>query len=198
MGTTERTVVVIDGHPDPDPKRLVHGLAGAYIESAQQAGHSIELVRLADLDIPLLRSERDWQSGDVPADVAQAQEKIRAADHLVFVFPLWLGSMPALLKAFLEQVMRPGFAFDEEAREGGGQRLLAGKSARIVVTMGMPALFFRWFYRAHGVRFFKRNILKFCGISPVRSVYFGLAGSGSPGRRDKAMQKMRRWGREAR
>ena len=81
--------------------------------------------------------------------------------------------MPALLKGFLEQVLRPGFAFAAVTDAKLPKKLLTGKSARIVVTMGMPALFYRWYFRAHSIRSLERNILKFCGITPVRASFVG-------------------------
>jgi putative NADPH-quinone reductase len=83
------------------------------------------------------------------------------------LYPLWLGSMPALLKAFLEQVFRPGFATAGGACRGTWKSLLAGKSARIVVTIGMPAFIYRWYFRAHRLKSLERNILGFCGIGPA-------------------------------
>ena len=101
---------------------------------------------------------------------SQASRGIIAwAEHIVFVFPLWLGTMPALLKAFLEQVMRPGIAFaypDEKC--GFNKTLLQGRSARIVVTMGMPSFFYRLWFLGHGIAGMRRNILNFVGIKPVR------------------------------
>jgi putative NADPH-quinone reductase len=85
----------------------------------------------------------------------------------VIVYPLWLGTMPALLKGFLEQAFRPGFAFDTKPK-GLWNRRLKGGSARIVVTMGMPAFFYRVYYRAHSLKSLKRNILEFCGIDGSR------------------------------
>ena len=133
-----RHIVVIDGHPDEDPARLVHGLTLAYIGGARGAGHDVRRLNIADLDFALIRSTHDWHGDYVPSDIRHAQEAIRWADHIVLLYPPWLGDMPALLKGFLEQVMRPGFAIDQAAdpRTAG---LLTQKSARIVVTMGMPA-----------------------------------------------------------
>lgn len=80
--------------------------------------------------------------------------------------------MPALLKAFLERVTQPGFAF---APTTGGfpRKLLKGRTARLVVTMGMPALFYPAFYGAHSVNSFERNILRFVGIRPVEPLLIG-------------------------
>ena len=130
-----KRVAIIQGHPDPAGNHFGHALADAYAEGAARAGHVIERIDVARLDFPLLRSKDDWEKGQPAPDVRAAQAQIRSADHLIFLYPLWIGEMPALLKAFLEQTLRPGFAIGV-----GDMRVkpLKGKSARIVVTMGMP------------------------------------------------------------
>ena len=103
-----RRILITDGHPDADAARFVHALASAYAEGG--AGHDIQTVRIADLDFPVLRDPKAWMEQPAPASIAAAQKQIEWAEHLVILYPLWLGDMPALLKAFLEQVLRPGFA----------------------------------------------------------------------------------------
>jgi putative NADPH-quinone reductase len=117
---------------------------------------------------------------------------MRWANHWVFFFPLWHGTMPALLKGFLEHIFRPGFAM-EYAPGGLPKRLLAGRSARIVVTMGMPALMYRWYFGAYGVRGFERSMLGFAGIKPVRESFCGLSFA-SERRRAHWVEDMRRHG----
>lgn len=68
------------------------------------------MIELASLDIPLLHSQAAWETGPLPDSLAEGQASIAWCQHLVLCFPLWLGDMPALVKAFLEQVLRPGFA----------------------------------------------------------------------------------------
>jgi putative NADPH-quinone reductase len=92
-------------------------------------------------------------------------------------FPLWLGGMPALLKGFLEQVARPGFALSMPKDGGMAAKLLTGRSARIVVTMGMPTLIYRWYFRAHSVKALERNILGFVGIAPIHETLIGMVES---------------------
>ena len=87
------------------------------------------------------------------------KQTIGGAEHLVIGYPLWLSTRPGLLKAFLEQVFRPGFALAKADAGQMGQKLLTGKSARIVVTMGMPAWVYRWYFRAHSLKSLERNIL---------------------------------------
>jgi putative NADPH-quinone reductase len=165
-------IVIVDGHPDPDPGRFVHALAESYASGALAAGHEIRRIELAKIDFPLIRTRADWEGGELPAAIREAQDTIAWSDHIVILYPLWLGDVPALLKAFLEQVMRPGFAFGPiEGRLP--EKKLKGRSARIVVTMGMPALFYKAFYRAHSLKSLERNILKFVGISPVEHLLLG-------------------------
>ncbi|WP_339703231.1 NAD(P)H-dependent oxidoreductase [uncultured Sphingosinicella sp.] len=188
-------ILVIDAHPDPDPARFCHALADVYAESAVGAGHAVERLALSAIDIPVLSSRADWEDGEASPAIREAQAMIARAEHLVILFPLWLGDVPALLKAFLEQVFRPGFAFPTGPRKPNAG-LLKGKSARIVVTMGMPALFYRWVYRAHSLKSLRSNILRFVGIGPIRETLIGNV-EGSAGNRTEALALMRRLGADA-
>lgn len=189
-----RRVALIQGHPDPAGGHLDHALADAYAEGATRAGHELRRVEVAALDFPLLRSKQAFEQGAVPPALMDAQDAITRAEHVVFVYPLWLGDMPALLKGFLEQVFRPSFAFDY--LDGGKVRKrLKGRSARLVVTMGMPAVAYRWFYRAHSVRSFERNILKFVGIGPVATSLYGMVDTASDAERARWLEELRAFGR---
>lgn len=188
-----RHIAVIDAHPDPDAGRFIHALAEAYADGAREAGYEVHIIKLGDLEFPLIRSKAEWESGKIPPALELAQDSIAWADHLVFFYPLWLGSMPALLKGFLEQVMRPGFAVPSP--EDHRRKLLAGKSARIVVTMGMPALFYRWYFRAHSLKSLERNILKFCGIAPVKETLIGMVEAGGTSGHQKWIERLRALGR---
>ena len=131
----------------------------------------MRIIRLADLDVPVLRSPDEWTYDKLPPQLTDAQNTLKWADHLVIVYPLWLGDVPACLKAILEQVARPGFAFT------GSHPLhpaaLKGKSARAIVMMGMPWLVYRWFFFKHSLTSLKRNILELVGIKPVRETIIG-------------------------
>lgn len=166
-------IVIIQGHPDAQVRHYGHALADEYAKGAQDGGHEVRRIEVAHLDFPLLRTKEDFEKGVPPDAIRQAQEMIKWANHLVIIYPLWLGSMPALLKAFLEQVFRPGFAFDYQTSGKMPRKLLTGKSARIVVSMGMPALIYRWFFFAHSLKNLQRNILGFSGIKPIRSTLIG-------------------------
>lgn len=109
---TSTRILLVQGHPDGVVPHLCNALADSYAVGAHNTGHTVRWARVAELDFPLLRSQEAWEKGNVPTSLLQAQEDILWAEHIVLFFPLWLGDMPALLKAFLEQVARPGFAFE--------------------------------------------------------------------------------------
>lgn len=188
-------VTIIQGHPDPAAGHFGPALAAAYGEGAEAAGHSVRTIELARLEFPLLRSQDEFQNAAMPAALEEARDAIDWADHLVIAYPLWLGTMPALLKGFLEQVLRPGFAFERGGGWPGGR--LKGKSARVVVTMGMPAFVYRWYFRAHSLRSLERSILGFVGIRPVRSTLVGMVEGLGDAKRARWLERMRRLGARA-
>lgn len=190
-----RRIAIIDGHPDPDRGRFVHALADAYAAGAVEAGHEVRRVDVAALDFPVLRSQRTWLHDPAPAGLREAGEAIGWAEHLVLLYPLWLGDVPALFKAFLEQVARPGIAFRYRDK-GLPEKLWAGRSARIIVTMGMPGLLYRLFYRAHSLKSLERNVLNFVGISPVASTVIGMV-EGAAEKRAEWLEEVRALGRDA-
>ncbi len=188
-------ILILNGHPHDDPQHFVHGLADAYAAGAN-GRHETRRIDIAKLDFPLLRDPADWHEGKAPDSLRETQEALGWADHLVVIYPLWLGDMPALLKGFLEQVLRPGFAM--QPKTGGlYHKLLIGKSARLIVTMGMPAAAYTLFFRAHSVKSFKRNILKFVGFKPVHLSIIGNVERSAKHRR-RWLAKVKRLGRAGR
>jgi len=194
-----RHVLIVVAHPDPSPDRLCRALANAYSAGAEHAGHAVRRVDLATIDFPLLRTMDEFEHSNVPEALREAAASIAWAEHIVFVFPLWLGTMLALLKAFLEQIMRPGIAFAYPQGTGGGftKTLLDGRSAHLVATMGMPAFFYRLWYLGHGVSGMRRNILNFVGIKPVRETLFGMVEAVSNEKRAEWIDRMRKFGARA-
>ncbi len=184
-----KRIAIIDAHPDPDPKRFGHALVSAYAHAAKESGHEVREIRLAGKDIPILQSRSQWMDEPMPADVKPGQDAIKWAQHIVILYPLWMGDMPALLKAFIEQAFRPGFALSYEEDKRMPKKLLRGRSARLIVTMGMPAFFYRAYFASHSVRSFKRNILAMAGIDPVATSLIGNVDS-SAKHRERWLKKM--------
>lgn len=198
MASKSRNILILDGHPDPANERFVHSLASAYREGAEQSGHQVQTIRIADLDFPLLRSQVDYEKGHPVEAVLRCQSAMDWATHVVILYPLWLGSMPALLKALLEQMLRPGFAFSAAKLGRWPVKFLSYKSARIIVTMGMPELIYRWYFRAHSLRSLQRNILGFVGFRGIRSTLIGGVAGLDTAKRSAWLDKVRALGGEGR
>lgn len=191
-----KKITIIQGHPDPAENRFCHALAEAYAAAALKAGHDVRRITVAKVNFPILHTYDEFYKDPPPASILPCQEMIGWADHLVFLYPLWLGTEPALVKAFFEQTFRPGFAFSPpESSKKWKNGLLMRKSARIVITMGMPAFFYRWFYFVHGLKCLGRDIMKFTGIGPIRESHIGGMGDISAVKRQKWLDEMAELGR---
>jgi putative NADPH-quinone reductase len=167
-------ILIIDGHPDKDRARFCHALADAYVAGAREGGHETRLIVLADADFPLLRTASEFDQPPEAAAILSARDDIVWASHIVFVFPLWIGSAPALLRAFLEQTARGAFFAGTEGR--GIQQRLKGRTARLIVTMGMPAFVYSLVFGAHGLKSIAKSALGFAGIGPTKMTLLGAAG----------------------
>ncbi|MEI4232128.1 NAD(P)H-dependent oxidoreductase [Roseovarius sp. D22-M7] len=192
-----RRIAVIQGHPDPEGGHFCHALADAYRDGASAAGHAVDLIDTARMDLPYIRNKAQWDAPPTDERILQMQRAVGAADHLLILYPLWLGDMPAVLKSALEHLSCGGFvmAVDES---GHWQAKLKGKSARVVVTMGMPALVYRLFFLSHSLKSLERNILKFAGVKPVRTTLMGqVDGERRKAQREAWLAQMRRLGSNA-
>lgn len=193
--TGSRSVVVLQGHPDPSGDTLCHALADAYARGAASTDAIIKRIEVAHLDFPLLRTKVDFESGaaGTPEGLQQAQAEIVEAQHLTIFYPLWHGTMPALLKGFIEQVFRPEVALGY-GDSGFPRKLMKGKSVRIIVTMGMPAFVYRLYFGAHSLRSLERNILKISGFTPIQDTLFGTVDAASDAKKKKWFDKVGRLG----
>ena len=194
----ECRVLVIDGHPDPAPRRFVHALAEAYEQGAKDGRHKVMRIRASDIEFPLIRAKSEYERGDPPDSLRPCLDALEWATHLVVLYPLWLGSVPALLKGFLEQLIRPGFAFSTATLGRWPVKFLRGRSARIVVTMGMPAIAYRLRFGACSSRSLQSAVLATSGFRPVRTTIIGGAERLTKGQREGWIAKMHELGRSAR
>lgn len=185
-------VLIIAGHPRKES--FSAALADAFREGALCANMNVRQVTLADICFNpnvVTESPRNQLAED---DIYYAQELIAWANHLVFVYPTWWGTMPALLKGFLDRVLTPGFAFEEREGGNGWEKLLTGKSAQLITTMDTPLWVYRWIYKSPGHNAMSQATLQFCGISPVRILSFSPIKNSSPEQRNRWLNKTRQAG----
>ncbi len=191
-------IAIIQGHPTSGGGHFCHALAEAYAEGAFAGGHQVRLITVADRAFPLVRSKADWDGALPPSVIAEAQQTMAWAEHLVIIYPLWLGGMPALLKGFMEQVFRPAFMTGGAGPGASWKAALKGRSSRIIITMGMPGFAYRWYFGAHSLKSLKRSILSLVGIGPNRHSIIGMIEGMSDAKRTAWLNVMRSLGKKAR
>lgn len=179
----QKRVLVILGHPVV--QSLCGALASSYSEAAENAGHEVRRINLADLSFDPILSQGYAEPQDLEPDLVDAQQQIKWAEHVVFVFPTWWGSMPALMKGFIDRTFLPGFAFKYHRRSPLWDRLLTGRTAELLVTMDTPPLFNRLVNLSPGERQMKRSVLQFTGLKPIRATSFGKVRGASHAKRSK-------------
>ena len=188
-----RRILIIQGNPKKDS--FCHALQRVYEEGALERGAEVHTLDLAFLQFdPILKTGYS-RSQELEPDLIRSQELIRWADHLVFVYPTWWGSVPALLKGFIDRVFLPDFAFRYRKDSVWWDRLLTGRTARLLVTMDTPPWYFRLIYGQPGHRTMKKTVLEFCGIRPVRISSFGAIRKSSEKQRLKWIERTRTLGR---
>lgn len=190
--TARKRVLVILGHPQNDS--LCGTLARAYAESARSAGAEVREMELGNLTFDPILHEGYRQIQALEPDLVQAQKLMQWAEHLVFVYPNWWGSMPALMKGFFDRVLLPGFAFKYRHDSPWWDRLLAGRSAHLIVTMDTPPWVYRWLWKMPGHNQMRRTILDFCGIKPVKITSFGSVKESTQAQRAQWIATVRKIG----
>lgn len=185
-----KKILVVLGHPQR--KSFCGALAQAYINGAKKSNAEIKELNIGDLKFDPILRDVYGDSQKFEEDLKIAQEQIKWADHLVFVYPTWWGGMPALLKGFIERVFVPGFAFIESNHSYQG--CLGNRSAHLIVTMDSPTWFYKWFTKSPGHNLMKKAILEFCGIKPVRISDFGPVKGSTKEKREEWLAEVRRKG----
>lgn len=188
-------IAIIVGHPQQ--QTLCDGLAEAYERGAKAAGHEVKLFALSKLQFDPILHEGYRREQPLEPDLQAAYDWMAAAEHWVFVFPLWCGDMPALLKGFFERILQPDLIRRHGTEQAMNWRIFENKSARIIMTMGMPTLFYRFWYGASTIRLMKRNILHFIGVKPVRHTLFGMVADVSTDKRHEWLKQMEALGTAA-
>ncbi|MBM3107481.1 NAD(P)H-dependent oxidoreductase [Pseudomonas sp. V1] len=185
-----KRVLVILGHPSNHS--FCAALSCAYVGASRALGHDVQVLELGALNFDPLLRQGYRQEQPLEPDLLHAQALMNWAQHLVFVFPIWWGGIPALLKGFLDRVLLPGFAFKYRSDSPFPEQLLKGRSADLLVCMDTPPWYYRWVYRMPGLEQMRRTTLRFCGIRPKKTLTFGPIISSNAKQRDAWLQQARK------
>lgn len=186
--TSIRKIVVINGHPSVTS--FNHALVQAYVDSAAQQGIWVDVIEIGQLNFdPNLKYGYEKRMNLEP-DLVEAWEKIMAADHLVWIFPVWWGGLPAITKGFIDRIFLPSMAFSYEDKSNRIRGHLQNKTARIVTTLDQSGWTYKWYFGEPSTRQLKQATLQFCGIKKVKTHYMGSIRGSSAAQREKWLQRL--------
>ena len=187
-----KKILLIIGHPDEESFNFA--LAAAYKKGASDSGAEIKEIRIRELDFNPNLQFGYRKRTELEPDLLNAQELIKWADHLVWVYPVWWGSVPAIMKGFIDRVFLPGFAFKKREGSVWWDKFLSGKTARLISTLDQPAWFYRWVNGNPSHKAMKRLTMNFVGINKVKSTTIGPLRLSSEEFRMKWLQKIKKLG----
>lgn len=180
-------VLIIDGHPSASS--LCAAIAERYAAAMQKAAIEAEVLALRNLNFdPILHVGYHEQQALEP-DLLRAKQAIGQAKRIVLVTPVWWGSVPALLKGFLDRVLERGWAFRYRSN-GAPEGLLTGRSARIIITTDSPDFYLRWIQGDSTMKSLVRSTFGFCGFKPVDTTRIGPVHRALPDRIAKWLQQI--------
>ena len=182
-----KRVLIILGHPSTDS--FCGAIATCYFEAATQAGREVRIVQLGALNFDPVLHEGYNQIQTLEQDLLDAQADIMWAEHLVFVFPLWWGGVPALLKGFIDRTFLPGFAFKYRQGKVFPDKLLIGRTAHLLVAMDTAPWYYKWVYWMPGLHQMRKHTLAFCGIKPLTTLMFGPVLTSTTTQRQRWLQQ---------
>lgn len=188
-----KKIVIINGHPSPDS--FAAALAAAYRLGAAAAGAEVREIRIGQLRFDPNLAYGYRQRQELEPDLRAAWETLQWADHWVWVHPVWWGGLPALTKGFIDRLFLPGQAFKYRANSPWWDKLLRGKSGRIITTLDQPGCYYRLHYGRPSVNQLRRCTLEFCGVSPVAVTYLGPIRSADEPRRRAWLRQVEKLGR---
>jgi NAD(P)H dehydrogenase (quinone) len=194
-GDGKRIVLIIG---TPKASGFCHALASAYAQGARSQGHVVREIKLHALSFDPVLHEGYQGNQALEPDLLEAQRHIHWAEHLVLVYPVWWGGIPALFKGFFERILLPGFAFKyRNEQPQRWDKLLSGRSADLLVTLDTPAWYFRWVYGAPAHRQVRRTILAFCGIKTRHLTQFSPVRNATETQRQSWLQQAEALGKRA-
>lgn len=183
-----KNILIINGHPDKES--FNYALSDAYIKGVQKSNANYKVINIRELDFNPNLQFGYRKRTELEPDLLAAQEKLKWADHLVWIYPVWWGSVPAIMKGFLDRVLLPGFAFKKREGSVWWDKFFTGKTARLICTLDQPP----WFYSLVNGRpshhAMKKLTMNFIGVKKVRITTIGPLRLSKDSFRKKCLEKV--------
>lgn len=188
-----KKIYIFQGNPDNDT--LSGDFATVYHDAALAAGHEVQRANIGDLQFDPILHKGYKTIQELEPDLKMVQDGMRWADHIVIIYPNWWCTMPALLKGFFDRAWLPGFAFHFRKDGMGWDRLLTGKTARVIVLSKTQPWMIRFLFGDY-TNEIKRGILGFSGLK-VRLTRVGGSETLSPAAKARWESKITALARKA-
>lgn len=166
-----KNILIINGHPDHES--YCAALSKAYIKGVKSSSDTIESINLCDLSFNPNLQFGYRKRTELEPDLLAAQSKLKWADHIVWVYPVWWGGVPAILKGFLDRVLLPGFAFKKREGSVWWDKYFTGKTSRIICTLDQPPWYYRIFNKSPSHFAMKKLTMNFIGVKSVKITTIG-------------------------
>ena len=168
---SRKKILIINGHPDQES--FNYALSEAYRKGAEKSNAEIK-----EISIRALNFNPNIEFGyrartELEPDLKDAQEKLKWADHIVWFYPVWWGSVPAIMKGFLDRVLLPGFAFKKREGSVWWDKYFTGKTSHLICTMDQPTWYYRWINKGPSHSAMKKLTLNFIGVKSVKITSIG-------------------------
>lgn len=183
-----KQVLVINGHPDK--KSYNYALSKSYLKGAENTGAILNQINIAELDFNPNLSFGYRKRTELEPDLLMAIEKIKKADHIVWIFPMWWFGYPAQMKGFIDRTFLPGITYQPIDGKPFPKKLLKGKTARLIITSDTPRWYDILIMKSPTIHQFKNGTLKFCGINPVKVTFISVIKGSTPDFREKWLKKV--------
>jgi NAD(P)H dehydrogenase (quinone) len=187
-----KKVLIINGHPDKESYNFA--LAEAYKTGVERSNAEVKQINIRDLDFNPNLQFGYRKRTELEPDLLKSQEMLKWADHIVWVFPVWWASLPAIMKGFLDRVLLPGYAFQKRENSLLWDKHFTGKTSRIICTMDQPTWYYRFFNGAPSTKAMNKNTLKFIGVKSVKVTAIGPVRLSKQEFREKWLRKVEKLG----
>lgn len=191
-----KNIVLILGHPSENS--FCNALLNAYRKGADSEGANCKTIYISRLDFDVNLADGYRTEAPIPLekDLIESQQLILWADHVVMAYPNWWGFMPAITKGFIDRILMPGFAFKHHSGKIFPEKLLQGKSLRLLITMDTPKWWFYLIYRASQYHILKHIVFGYVGFDPIRFSTFGFMRKSTDSQRENWLKKVTQLGKK--
>ena len=187
-----KSIVIINGHPNK--QSFNHALSAAYLEGASSTTATISQINIADLTFNPSLEFGYSQRMELEPDLQESIDKIKKADHIVWVYPTWWAGFPSSMKGFIDRAFLPGIMFQPVEGKPFPKQLLKGKTARIIVTSDTPRWYDYLVLKSPGLNQLKKGVLGFCGVKSIKVTYVGPLKDSDDTYRKKYLKKVQELG----